>query len=71
MAMNRIGERGSGLEQVLAIIENEEQLSAFEGLRYRLVGQRTQKQYALGDPVKVKLVAVRQFERELDFELVP
>jgi ribonuclease R len=39
--------------------------------RYRLVGQRTKKEYALGDPVKVKLVAVRQFDRELDFELVP
>ncbi|MDR3546761.1 MAG: ribonuclease R [Candidatus Pacebacteria bacterium] len=42
----------------------------YDEKRYRLVGQRTQKQYALGDPVKVKLVAVRQFERELDFELV-
>ncbi len=31
---------------------------------------RTQKQYALGDPITVKLVAVRMFERELDFSLV-
>lgn len=43
----------------------------YDEKRYRLVGQRTQKQYALGDPVRVKLVAVRLFERELDFELIP
>ena len=39
MAMYRIGERSSGLEHMLAIIENEEELPPFERLRYRLVGQ--------------------------------
>lgn len=38
--------------------------------RYRLVGERTKVEYALGDPVCVKLVAARPMERELDFELV-
>jgi ribonuclease R len=38
--------------------------------RYRLVGERTKKQYALGDRVRVKLTAARVAERELDFELV-
>jgi ribonuclease R len=38
--------------------------------RYRLVGERTKKEYALGDPVKVRLIAARVPERELDFELV-
>jgi ribonuclease R len=38
--------------------------------RYRIVGQRTNTVFALGDPIKVKLAAVRQFERELDFGLV-
>jgi ribonuclease R len=42
----------------------------YDEKRYRLVGQRTQKQYALGDPIRVKLTAVRQFDRELDFGLV-
>ncbi len=41
----------------------------YDEKRYRLVGMKTQKQYALGDPIKVKLVNVRMFERELDFEL--
>jgi ribonuclease R len=39
--------------------------------RYRLVGERTKKEFALGDPVRVKLTAARLFERELDFALVP
>lgn len=38
--------------------------------RYRLVGERTKKHYALGDPIRVRLVAARVPERELDFELV-
>ncbi len=39
--------------------------------RYRLVGERTKTQYALGDPVRVKLLAARVAEKELDFALVP
>ncbi len=35
--------------------------------RYRLVGRRTKKTYQLGDPIKVKLVAARVMEKELDF----
>ncbi len=42
----------------------------YDSKRYRIVGQRTQASFALGDPIKVKLIAVRQFERELDFGLV-
>ena len=42
----------------------------YDEKRYRLVGMRTQKQYSLGDPIRVKLIAVRMFERELDFGLV-
>jgi ribonuclease R len=38
--------------------------------RYRLVGERTKKEYALGDPIKVRLEAARVAERELDFSLV-
>ena len=37
--------------------------------RYRLVGERTKKQFALGDPIRVKLVAARVADKELDFTL--
>lgn len=42
----------------------------YDEKRYRIIGERTKTQYALGDPVRVRLSAVRQAERELDFELV-
>lgn len=42
----------------------------YDPKRYRLVGTRTRKEYALGDPVRVKLIAARLFEKELDFGLV-
>ncbi len=38
--------------------------------RYRIVGERTKVQFALGDAIRVKLVAARVMERELDFSLV-
>ncbi len=41
----------------------------YDQKRYRVVGERTKKEYALGDPIKVKLVAARVPERELDFAL--
>lgn len=37
--------------------------------RYRLVGRKTKKEYALGDPIKVKLLAARVQDKELDFGL--
>lgn len=43
----------------------------YDEKRYRLVGERTKVEYRLGDPVKVRLIAARVMERELDFELVP
>lgn len=42
----------------------------YDQKRYRLVGERTKKHYALGDPVRVRLLTARVAERELDFELV-
>lgn len=42
----------------------------YDEKRYRLVGERTKKEYALGDPIRVRLTAARFQERELDFELV-
>lgn len=42
----------------------------YDQKRYRLVGERTKKEYALGDRITAKLIAARIAERELDFELV-
>lgn len=41
----------------------------YDEKRYRVVGERTKKEYALGDPIKVKLMAARVAEKELDFGL--
>lgn len=41
----------------------------FDEKRYRLVGERTKKEYRLGDPIRVKLIAARVLDRELDFGL--
>ncbi len=39
----------------------------YDEKHYRLVGKRTHKAYQLGDPIKVKLIAARVAEKELDF----
>ena len=39
----------------------------YDEKHYRLVGRRTSKSYQLGDSIRVKLVAARIAERELDF----
>ncbi|MDB4992340.1 MAG: rnr, partial [Parcubacteria group bacterium] len=43
----------------------------YDEKRYRLIGERTKVQYALGDPIRVKLMAARVAEKELDFALAP
>jgi ribonuclease R len=39
----------------------------YDEKRYRLIGERTKKVYSLGDPIRVKLLAARVAEKELDF----
>ncbi|MHB0865661.1 MAG: ribonuclease R [Minisyncoccota bacterium] len=39
----------------------------YDEKHYQLVGRRTKKNYRLGDPIKVKLIAARVTEKELDF----
>lgn len=41
----------------------------YDEKRYRLLGERTKTQYALGDPIRVRLVAARIADKELDFVL--
>ncbi len=39
----------------------------YDEKHYRLVGRRSKKTFQLGDPIKVKLIAARIAEKELDF----
>ncbi len=39
----------------------------YDEKHYRLIGRRTKKVYQLGDPIRVKLIAARVPEKELDF----
>jgi len=55
-----------GLVRVRSIGNDFYNYSAKE---YALVGQKTQKKYALGDSVRVRLVAADLASRQLDFEL--
>lgn len=41
----------------------------YDEKRYRIIGERTKVQYSLGDPIRVKLIAARVAEKELDFGL--
>jgi ribonuclease R len=41
----------------------------YDERRYRLVGERMKKEFALGDPIRVKLMAARIVDRELDFAI--
>ncbi|MBE3555308.1 MAG: S1 RNA-binding domain-containing protein, partial [Thermicanus sp.] len=38
--------------------------------QYALIGERTGKTYRIGDPVRVRCIAVHKEERTIDFELV-
>ncbi len=42
----------------------------YDEKHYRLIGRRTKTSYQLGDPIRVKLIAARIPEKELDFALV-
>lgn len=72
-----VNERGLFVEEqttradgMIRLRDMNDDFYSYDPKRYRLVGEKTQKQYSLGDPVKVKLVAARVFERELDFAFV-
>jgi ribonuclease R len=57
-------------EGMIRIRELGDDYFTYDEKRYRLIGERTKKEFALGDPVRVRLVEARVLERELDFALV-
>jgi ribonuclease R len=48
-------------------VDGVEDYFEYDEKRYRLVGRRTKKAFQLGDPIRVKLIAARVPEKELDF----
>jgi len=59
--------RADGMVRISAIGND---YYVYDEKRYRLVGERTKTEYRLGDPIRIRLIAARVPERELDFELV-
>lgn len=62
--------RETRAEGMIAIRNLGNDYYIYDEKRYRIAGERTKTQYALGDPIKVKLLAARVAEKELDFGLV-
>lgn len=60
----------SHAEGMIRVREIGDDYFVYDEKRYRLVGERTKTEYALGDPIRVKLVDARIAERELDFAIV-
>lgn len=56
-------------EGMVRIRDLGEDYFIYDEKRYRIVGERTKKQFSLGDPIRVTLAAARLQERELDFTL--
>lgn len=62
--------QASRAEGMIRVREIGDDYFIYDEKRYRLVGERTKVVYALGDPIRVKLVDARLAERELDFSIV-
>jgi ribonuclease R len=62
-----VEERTSHADGMIRIKEIGNDYFEYDEKHYRLVGRRTGKKYQLGDPIKVRLVAARIPEKELDF----
>ncbi len=58
------------VEGLVHISDLEDDYYVHDEKNYRLIGERTQKTYRLGDPVKVRVVRVDSDERVIDFVLV-
>jgi ribonuclease R len=64
-----IEEKESSAEGLVRIRTIGNEFFTYMPKEYALVGQKTKKKYALGDRVRVKLVAADVTSRQLDFEL--
>lgn len=62
-----VEERATHADGMIRIREVGDDYFEYDEKRYRLVGRRTKKAYQLGDPIRVRLVAARVAEKELDF----
>ncbi|HRH55652.1 MAG TPA: ribonuclease R [Candidatus Paceibacterota bacterium] len=60
----------SRAEGMIRVREIGDDYFIYDEKRYRLVGEKTKVEYALGDPIRVKLMDARLAERELDFAIV-
>lgn len=62
-----VEEQTTHADGMIRIKEIGDDYFEYDEKHYRLVGRRTKKTYQLGDPIKVKLIAARIAEKELDF----
>ncbi|HUY62450.1 MAG TPA: ribonuclease R [Candidatus Paceibacterota bacterium] len=62
-----VEERTTHADGMIRIKDVGDDYFEYDEKHYRLVGRRTKKVFQLGDPVRVRLVAARIHERELDF----
>lgn len=62
-----VEERETHADGMIAIRNVGDDYFEYDEKHYRLVGRRTHKVYQLGDPIRVKLIAARIPEKELDF----
>lgn len=60
----------SRAEGMIRIRDIGDDYFVYDEKRYRLVGERTKQEFALGSPIRVKLIDARLPERELDFQIV-
>lgn len=62
-----VEERATHTDGMIRIKDVGNDYFEYDEKHYRLVGKRTNKSYQLGDPIRVRLVAARIPEKELDF----
>ena len=65
-----VEEKESASEGLVRVRTIGDDFYSYSPKEYALVGQRTKKKYALGDPARIKLIAADLGARTLDFELV-
>ncbi len=64
-----VEDKASSAEGLVRVRSIGDDFYNYSSKEYALIGQRTQKKYALGDSLRVKLVAADLGARQLDFEL--